>query len=76
MKILHCMFINYTDECVAGKEDRGNGCEDCFVGFFKSDFSASPCQQCPSGRTTSGTGTTSSVSCIVVGMYMYVSPSH
>ncbi|XP_067672504.1 uncharacterized protein [Haliotis asinina] len=53
--------------CPPGKEDIGGVCVVCKQGFFKSEQKASQCTACPTNTTTSGTGSTASTDCNLVG---------
>ncbi|XP_048256923.1 uncharacterized protein LOC124140301 isoform X3 [Haliotis rufescens] len=53
--------------CPPGKEDIAGVCVLCKQGFYKSEQKASPCMECPTNKTTSGSGAIASTDCNQIG---------
>lgn len=55
--------------CPPGKKEVNGNCQACEVGTYQSNPGSTFCASCPSGYTTSSTGSTSESACYKIGTY-------
>lgn len=52
-------------QCSPGYEDINGKCEKCKKGFYKAEYAAALCKECPTGFITSEEGTVDKGNCTV-----------
>ncbi|XP_062611525.1 uncharacterized protein LOC134273339 [Saccostrea cucullata] len=52
-------------QCSPGYEDIGGNCSKCKIGYYKTEYAAALCKECPSGFITQAEGATLAANCSV-----------
>lgn len=65
LQYINCWEFFTTVQCSPGYEDINGTCEKCKIGFYKAEYAAALCKECPAGFITSEEGTDNAAKCTV-----------